>query len=477
MMVVPGALSAAGDVLHLDDSSAGEGGDGADLLGIPCMLCQTRIYVPRSAIGGKVRCPDCHAVNAIVEPKPEPPRKRRPAAMEGPQYQVYEGESQPWGVDLARAAPQSIHLVCDVCQTHLVATVEQVGKRLVCPDCGAKTLVKPPKAEPPPRSVLVETGPEFEVEAASETPDLGLYESYLKAPPLEHRLRQEAGADTPEGARAAAGHAMAPPNAMWSGLVPFLRSPGVLTVWLAIAAGLAGLLLMGVVSWYFLAMGGMATAIALALSLFGGIAVIAWFAMAVSLGSAIVESSSMGADRVHHWPGREPWDFLGELPRGFVALCAIVGSGALVGGAIDVFETQLAPIVGEGAIEIVPAALGALGQTLVAPVVILSQLAADAWWCVVSWQVVRTICRRPLPWLALWLQSLVLGWVVICGIAAPFAIALKAPLFGVACGFLACGLFSAAWVVYARQLGRLAWVLASDKQAEVDAADEDEDDD
>jgi hypothetical protein len=230
---------------------------------------------------------------------------------------------------------------------------------------------------------------------------------------------------------------------------------------LAIAAGLAGLLLMGAVSWYFLAMGGMATAIALALSLFAGIAVLAWFAMSVALGSAIVEASSTGADRVHHWPGREPWDFLGELPRGIVAMCAILAPGALVGEAIKALAPQVAPGAGEGTVELVAAAIGALGETLVAPVVILSQLSADAWWCVASWQVLRTIHHRPIAWLSLWLQTPAIGFAVFLALSASLAMGVTAPWAGLAAGFLVCGLIAAMWVVYARQLGRLAWVLAS----------------
>ncbi|MGL4513964.1 MAG: hypothetical protein ACRCT8_12810 [Lacipirellulaceae bacterium] len=459
VVVVPGALSATADVLQLDSPEGAPSGAAAPedpLIGLPCLLCQTRIYVPRSAIGQKVRCPDCHAVNDVVEPKAPPKVSRTPAAMEGLQYQVYSGEEQPWGVDLARAAPKSIHLECVVCQTHLVASPGQVGSRLVCPDCGAKTLVKPPKAEPARKEVLVETGAEYEAEAASETPDLGLFESYLKAPPLEHRLRLEAGADTPEGARAFAGLAEAPPGAIWRGLVRFWRSPRVAVAWLGLATLLAAILAFLALGAACLSGGAGILFMPMGLTFYGaaGFTTLALVGVATALGTTIVEASSVGADRVSHWPGNDFSDWYDLLPRGVVGLSFVVAPGALVATGAIAVAPQLAPQLEVGWVALVALVLGGVMTAIVAPVVVLSQLSADAWWCVVSPSMLRTILRRPLAWTAFWLQSLVLGAATV---ALDFAAEWGLHLIG---AFLGCGVIAAAIVSYARQLGRLAWVIA-----------------
>ena len=47
------------------------------------------------------------------------------------------------------AAEQSyVAVPCSVCHTRMLATLDQVGGKLICPDCGTATVVPPP---PPPR--------------------------------------------------------------------------------------------------------------------------------------------------------------------------------------------------------------------------------------------------------------------------------------------------------------------------------------
>ena len=46
---------------------------------------------------------------------------------------------------VAKPAPDYIGVSCRVCQTRLFGRLNQVGKPLKCPDCGAETILKAPR--------------------------------------------------------------------------------------------------------------------------------------------------------------------------------------------------------------------------------------------------------------------------------------------------------------------------------------------
>ncbi|MEM1305534.1 MAG: hypothetical protein AAGG46_11590, partial [Planctomycetota bacterium] len=118
---------------------------------VSCHVCGTRMSFGLRHVGRKAECPDCGA-KTVIPPPPPPAEPKVPPAMEGEQYAVWESEDQPWGVDLARASPAVLKVACHVCQTLIDASPDEVGKHVTCHDCGAKTLVKPPReSKPPPR--------------------------------------------------------------------------------------------------------------------------------------------------------------------------------------------------------------------------------------------------------------------------------------------------------------------------------------
>jgi hypothetical protein len=112
---------------------------------VVCGLCHTRMYATPAQVGQSLICPDC-GTSTVVRPAP-------PTRMPAPQnpnsapaaeiYNVLEGTDQPPPTDKT-AFGKYIPVICATCRTRMLATQEQVGQDLVCPDCGLTTRVPAP---------------------------------------------------------------------------------------------------------------------------------------------------------------------------------------------------------------------------------------------------------------------------------------------------------------------------------------------
>ena len=412
----------------------------ADLIGFSCGLCGTRMDVPSRYIGRKVKCPDCH--KATVVPAPEAPKpKAAPAELEA--YDVYEGEQQPRGVDLARAAKRSVHFDCPRCQTHLTAPANLAGRSVACHDCGAKVRIPQPPPEQPAKSESAQPariGDGYEVEAAkaASEPTEGLFEHYTKHTPAGYRDRQERAGK----GKQLSGRPEPTGFPVVTDLLGLFRSRSFLSVWLAIGGGIAasdGSLLMaayvaslragsfGMLAIYsFIAM-----AVIFAVLSFGGIA---------AYGLAVFSQSSEGAPSVQEWPSTIPTEWWGatlQLITGLVvtaslggALCAVIQPDAREAGALMTMTLWLA-----------------------LPWVLLSQIDNGSTFGVFSPRLLRTIAHAPLSWAAFYLVTALggamwYGTAVLFVTESPYLLLLMAPVTAFAA-------LQYAWV-----LGRLAWVAA-----------------
>ena len=116
-----------------------------------CPVCRSRVVVGAEQVGRSVACHDCGT--PVVMPAPDPvaaPPKAQPGrpqadpADEG--YPVLEEvEDVPPGQGRAGATRTYIPVHCPLCRTLMQATEDQVGGKLVCPDCGTPTGVAAPK--------------------------------------------------------------------------------------------------------------------------------------------------------------------------------------------------------------------------------------------------------------------------------------------------------------------------------------------
>jgi hypothetical protein len=177
------------------------------------------------------------------------------------------------------------------------------------------------------------------------------------------------------------------------------------------------------------------------------------FALASACALAVVRDTADGSERITSWPGLDFLDYLIEPLYLFNSLCVSVLPGAALSGLL----------VGGGL-------LGGLLTPAIAillfPIVLLSMLESNSPLGAVSWPVLRTLGAACRGWAAFYLASAAL--LAATGAVAAIALGIGG-LFG---EFVAATTLTAAWFIYFRLLGRLAWYCA-DRMAR-DEPEEDE---
>ncbi len=279
-------------------------------VGVNCRLCGTRIYGTLADVGRTLTCPDCGTHTKL--PPPEPPRGPViPAAMQGDQYELWEGDDQPWGSTLAAAQAEMIAVHCELCDTLEYATPEQVGTSLVCPDCGHATPVRQPKSKPSPPPV--DEG-DYELDA----PQVDDEYSTPSAPPIYHRLEDFQSKSREEQereiSRVATNRRARPQMPRWplvTGWAAFLVAPGVMSRWFSLSVLLAafGALAAFAFSMMFAGFGALA-----GLPLLCGAAALCalWYAAAAACAVTVVTESSEGNNHIVAWPSANLTDWMGE---------------------------------------------------------------------------------------------------------------------------------------------------------------------
>lgn len=113
-----------------------------------CRLCRTRMYATPQQAGQKLICPDCGTATTVQEVGSEKAAPGATPARTKPDiYGIWEGTDQP--PPSARSVyGRYVAVICNVCGTRLLATEDQVGQQMVCPDCGASHRVPPPAEMP-----------------------------------------------------------------------------------------------------------------------------------------------------------------------------------------------------------------------------------------------------------------------------------------------------------------------------------------
>lgn len=390
--------------------------DFSDMVGVDCRLCKTRMYVRPRYIGKRVQCPDCDTLTVVQAPKPKV-KPLPPAAMEGRQYEVYEGEEQPWAADLIAAEPKYIDVVCMVCQTLMRAEESAVGSSLTCPDCLTKTVVERPKKKRKKKaSPEIEAGYAVEkIEPVTSTLQTDLYAEALKRPPLGYRPT------TGEGGKPT-GRPDPPRFGMFSGVMRFWGA-SITLAWMGLSAGL------------LVAMGS-----PLSMSILAPfIAVLIWLGVASMIFTELVVASSEGSDELNHWPSLDMGEWIG--PAMTLVFAGVV---TMIPGSL---ANHFMPMGPDGL-------WFELGAWLTLPWILLSQLEGGAIWCVFSPRLLRTLRWAPGSWLIFYIETalLFLG----LGILAVILI-WQVGWWGL---FLTPPATVFAFLMYARLLGRLAWIIA-----------------
>jgi DNA-directed RNA polymerase subunit M/transcription elongation factor TFIIS len=410
---------------------------------VTCRVCQTLMYGRPDQVGKPIKCPDCYVETIVPPPKIVKPKKPL-AAMEGEQYELWGVDEAPSVAEMLAAEPKYVAVVCRMCQTLMHATVDQVGQKIKCPDCGTANVVPllPSPAKTP--TVLSRDEDDIPIDAAldpGERPAViipprrpMLYEEEAEVA----RKRQEArlARGDKRGPRFdERGHSVMPRWPLATRIFSFLFTRGVVTRWAALT-----------LTWYLLVSPAWLTSLtsmgpiaALPMAILSMIAMIIWTAALAAIVMSIIVESSEGNDEVEQWPSTNPTDWFGEF---FYMLFACVVSplpGWLVGRLLVDPIVQVILFIGS--------------MLVVLPAVILSQLDLGSAFAIASPRVIASFLRLPGTWLMFYVEvalilAVCVGMTIFAALLSEYLVAMLVPLY------------IGATLLAARILGRLGWKLA-----------------
>ncbi|QDU57677.1 MJ0042-type zinc finger domain-containing protein [Aeoliella mucimassa] len=411
---------------------------GPTFVGVNCRLCGTRLYGRHDQVGQLLTCPDCNTKTKLPAPKPKEPTKM-PAAMLGQQYELWDGDSQPWGTELLKQQKALVPVRCEVCETLQYVEPAMIGQAIECPDCGHATVVKAPKPKLPPAPAE----PDLEVE------EVRVDESFAPSMPPIYSRYEDFESLSPEEQLAAMNRVVTnrksrPQMNAWpllTGWKAFLTGPGVVSRCLSIGILLAFFFTVAV--WvYPMILSGYGAVVGLPIMVATAAMIMLGLASASACAIKVVTESSEGNDRIEEWPVNNPVDWMGES---FYMAIGVMSSGIL--GYLIAWASG-ADVAGK--------LLGIAASMWVCfPVVHLSTLEALSPWSLLMPGVLRSMTKSAGSWLQFYLLSaivvgLFVGTVMLLNRYSPELISLAAIPFMIA------GMF------YFRMLGRLAWRIRHD---------------
>lgn len=411
-------------------------------VGVNCRLCGTRMYGRLDQVGKPLKCPDCDTETLLPPPQPKS-KQAVPAAMLGEQYELYEGDDQPWGTALAAAQAEMVPVHCELCGTLQYVPPEMVGSVAICPDCDHGTRVRPAKAKPAPKNL----GRDIELEPPSVTEEMAT----PSAPPLFSRLHEfESLSDEEKEERMArvATNRKARPQMprlpLVSGWAAFFTGPGVVARWLVISMWLSGAAALAVFAFNLIFAGGQYGAVAgLPLLCSAGAVAALCYAYSAAMAITIVTESSEGNDRMTSWPSINPIDWMGETIYTVIAGLAAAAPGYL-----------LVQVTGAHSVAVLGGML--VSGWLLYPVMQLSSLEGSSAFALAMPGVLGSISNRFGTWVTFYLLSGAIAAAMVLAIAAlwwiggPAMMAASVPIIGAA-------------IAYFRLLGRLAWRIREDE--------------
>jgi DNA-directed RNA polymerase subunit RPC12/RpoP len=116
-------------------------------IGLDCPVCHTHWSATLDEVGHETVCPDCGTAVLVPPPEEPPPTRRAPDQIDPSEEYGLWGVGQP-PQECKEVYQTYVPVICSRCRTRMLATLEQVGGSLVCPDCGTANVVAPPPEEP-----------------------------------------------------------------------------------------------------------------------------------------------------------------------------------------------------------------------------------------------------------------------------------------------------------------------------------------
>ncbi len=401
---------------------------------LTCVRCGTMMYAAEDQIGREIVCPDCDLPTIVRQPAEGPPKKAPRSASESGEYAA-AGETDRTAGGPEAAKPTYVATLCPVCHTRLHATLDQVGGKLTCPDCGTATVIPPPPPPPRKADVAAEIGAGYgvtgwgelgpQVAAPQRRPPPPAVEK-PRAPTLTERSLEPSvrptlpswpfliGTFTFPVSHSA--RAVAFVLAAWAMLCVALAEEAFHNAAIATGPTLIGSMLMG--------------ACALVLT-------VMWFVLASACGLAVVRDTAAGCDEIQNWPDLAFVDWILEPLYVFNSVCVGllpgIGLAWWTGRSLQLDETA------------------AIGVFVLFPIVLLSMLERSSPFGAVSLSVYRTFWMAWRGWLAFYLSTAALLSAAAALVMMVFA---DAGIWG---SVAATVTVAAVWLIYFRLLGRLAW--------------------
>lgn len=430
-----------------------------------CSVCHTRISAAADQIGQKIPCPDCGAM-AVVPPPPPVPVKPAALPTTTEVYPLCE-EAPPLPGERRADEEPLIRVVCPRCNTMMYAAEREVGRKLVCQDCGMAMVVPPVPVRRREIDVMAGAGEGYRLaepyrpRQEETAPPRSSLPSPPQPPPALGEPRE--AARTESRLDSCGQRPVLPPHPFLNGTFTFPFSRGallpmvVLTFWPLLAAGLlSGCSLLFSVSisdawagplWFLGIMIGVMTTILMVM----------WFTYASACCLAVVRDTASGCDAIQNWPDIAFIDWILEPLYVFIALCAGTLPGVVIVRVLMMFDRPTDAVL-------------PLGLFFLFPIVLLSMLENDSPLGIISGPVCRTLWIAWEGWTTFYLTSAVL-------LAAACGLTIVAFSAGMFLGTVLTAFIEvAAWLIYARLLGRLAWYCA-ERTRMGDPSDDDADQD
>ncbi len=397
-----------------------------------CRVCDTRMAVRFKDVGKKAKCPDCGGLTRVPPPQqPRPPQI--PEAMHGQQYGLWGVDDAPSPDELVAKQPKFYPIWCRVCDTLMHARESHIGKKLICPDCGAKTAVVEPPKEEPKKSPLVPDGQEYQLDAAQVLP--ARPEPQFVPPVTEDPkdvlppIREERR-DRPR-----------PP------VLPILQGVAKMLVRSPVRPWFLGLSAFGMTIGGFMMVVVSANPVAaIPFFIFAFFASLLGLAGFCSLCLAVLTESAEGNDRLYSPPGPVFLDWIGDVFYLLIPGVIAVAPPAILVRAFGQtlpFEQQALVVLG--------------GWLCAFPFFLLSCLENGSPLEPLSPKIFGSVARRPIHWLLMVLAS---AGIFIAGGYAYVELMRVALERSLMFALLETPLFVAVGLLYFRVLGRFAWWLS-----------------
>lgn len=405
-----------------------------------CRVCDTHLSARARHVGRKAKCPDCGALTKVPPPPKNRPKKT-PKAMHGQQYGVWGVDDAPDPAELRAKQPKFFPVYCRNCDTLMHARMEQVGKQLACPDCGAKTVFEEPPEPKSEETVLVPDGQEYQLDPTYIPPTRPEREFQ---PPVSDEESAKFEAIRTERAE----RPKLPLLPTLQGVAPLLLRSPVPGWWFGLS--LAGCLELGLLA---IGLGGHVLLLVLIVPplLFIGIGA---FSAAGALWLSVLTESSEGNDRVHHPPGPVFLDWIGNMfyliTSGMLAFAPWWIIGQIVGNELSIGHRGL---------------IQACGWLFTFPLLLLSCLENGSPMDLYSARIFSSVAKLPGHWLLLVVQSIVLAGGCLLAVAGLLT-------YDPRLAFAAVPLCVAASMLYFRILGRFGWWLAESLATTEEVVDE-----